>query len=150
MSAHGTSVAVSRRYADAYLVAATIEGFGNTIKVIGIVIAVVLALASFSLARNALGVALAIAGIVIAGAIGTMLFVMGTFAAAHGQLLKATLDGAVNTSPFLDDPERARIMSLPAPSTSRAELAADWSCRCGQRNPARTLNCLECGVPAGA
>ena len=39
-------------------------------------------------------------------------WIFGALISSQGQLLKATLDSAVNTSPFLDDSERARMMSL--------------------------------------
>ena len=41
-----------------------------------------------------------------------VLFVLGVIVSAHGQLTKATLDGAVNGSPFLTSEQRAEVMSL--------------------------------------
>lgn len=40
----------------------------------------------------------------------------------------------------------AESTNRPAPEPPRAPTS-DWSCRCGQRNPATTSACLECGMP---
>ena len=53
-----------------------------------------------------------IVAICFAAFVGILLFVLGTLVAAQGQILKAALDSAVNSSPFLNDPDRAEIMSL--------------------------------------
>ncbi len=45
----------------------------------------------------------------VLGAIG---FLLGLLISSGGQIAKAALDAAVNTSPFLDNDERARAMSL--------------------------------------
>jgi len=45
----------------------------------------------------------------VLGAIG---FLLGVLVSSGGQITKAALDAAVNTSPFLDNDERARMMSL--------------------------------------
>jgi len=37
---------------------------------------------------------------------------LGVVVSAQGQVLKATLDGSVNTSPFLDLTQKAQVMSL--------------------------------------
>ncbi len=43
---------------------------------------------------------------------------LGIVVAAQGQILKASLDTAVNSSPFLPDAVRANIMTLPSPQTA--------------------------------
>ena len=50
----------------------------------------------------------------IGGGIILLLFfyILSVFISAQGQMLKASLDSAVNTSPFLEDDHRAQIMSL--------------------------------------
>jgi hypothetical protein len=146
---------VTNRYFDAYLVARTIDGAGLTIKTIGLVIGAVLALASFAIAsRGGVGLLFALVGVAIAGTVATVLFLLGTLASAQGQLLKATLDTAVNTSQFLTDQDRARIMSLPYASAgavpSSPALEAEWKCTCGQKNPAGATSCLDCGIRYGA
>lgn len=150
---------VTSRYSDAYVVARTVDGVGLTIKTVGILIGALLALASLaSASKGGAGILLAFMGIAVAGTIATVLFLLGTLASAQGQILKATLDTAVNSSHFLTDQDRARIMSLPFGSPGRAGTVhdlsstpqADWECRCGQRNPASATACLDCGVQYGA
>lgn len=150
--------AVSSRYSDAYAVARTIDGAGLTIKVIGFVIGALLALASLAVgSKGGFGIAFGLIGIALAGAITTVLFLLGTLASAQGQILKAALDTAVNSSDFLTDQDRARIMSLPYASPVSGTMhemapspAPEWRCRCGQRNPAGAAACLECGIRYGA
>jgi hypothetical protein len=102
-----------RRYRDAYLVAKVTDGFGGMIKGIGIVIAVLLALVSLMLmgkdASFALGVVMLMSGIIA----GVWIYIAGVLVSTQGQILKASLDGAVNSSPFLADEHKAKIMSLP-------------------------------------
>jgi hypothetical protein len=43
---------------------------------------------------------------------GLVLYVFGILISAQGQILQATLDSAVNSSPFLTDEMRAEMMSL--------------------------------------
>lgn len=151
--------AVTNRYSDAYLVARSVNGVGVAIKGIGLVIGVVLALVSLGAGTNGgLGVVFAFAGIAVAGAIATVLFLLGSLASAQGQILKAVLDTAVNSSHFLTDQERAQVMSLPygAPSASGGVASisfaprVEWRCKCGQKNPAEATACLDCGVLYGA
>lgn len=105
--------AVKRRYADAYIVARTVDGFGLSIKVVGIVIGVIIALVSFAVgSKGGIGVVFTLIGLTFAGTIATVLYILGTLASAQGQILKATLDSAVNSSAFLADRDRAEVMSL--------------------------------------
>jgi amino acid permease len=110
--------ALMTRYADAYRKARAIVGIGNSIKWIGIVIALLFVLGGFSAMndrgpdmyiRTAIGI-----GAIIIGLIGgAIIFIIGILVSVQGQTLKATLDSAVNNSPFLTNEHRARIMSLP-------------------------------------
>lgn len=158
---HPSSViaAVASRYSDAYMVARTIDGVGVAIKTIGLVIGALLALSSLVAgSKVGGGVIVALMGVAAAGAVATVLFLLGTLASAQGQILKATLDTAVSSSHFLTDQDRARIMSLPYGSPVAAGTIrdltpapqADWRCRCGQQNPASTTACLDCGIHRGA
>jgi RNA polymerase subunit RPABC4/transcription elongation factor Spt4 len=109
--------ALMKRYKDAYLVAKVTDGFGGMIKGIGIVIAVLLALVGFLLMGNgragdatfAVGVMTLMSGIVA----GVWIYIAGVLVSSQGQILKASLDGAVNSSPFLANEHKAKIMSLP-------------------------------------
>jgi hypothetical protein len=109
--------AIMRRYSDAYLVAKVTNGFGGIIKGIGVAIAVLLLLIGFMFISNgrpgdatfAMGVVTIVAGIIAA----VWFYIVGVLVSAQGQILKASLDSAVNSSPFLTNAHRANIMSLP-------------------------------------
>jgi len=103
-----TSV-VQRRYQDGYRVASTINGFGQTIKVGGCVLGVLIVIVVAASGMSGSGAA---SGLLLAFMIAAIFFVIGVIVAAQGQLLKATLDTAVHTSPFLTDGLKAGIMSL--------------------------------------
>jgi hypothetical protein len=108
---------LTSRYKDAYVVSSVTEGFGRLIKALGVLIAGVLVLVGFLLigqgglgeATFALGVVILIFGIVT----GLSFYMWGVLVSANAQVLKASLDSAVNTSPFLSNEHRAEIMSLP-------------------------------------
>jgi len=109
--------AVMKRYKDAYTVARATSAFGGVIKATGIIIGCLLVLIGLMVAssggpRNPLSV-LGIAGIVLGSIAGALFFMIGVLVSAQGQILKASLDSAVNTSPFLKKEHRAKIMSLP-------------------------------------
>jgi len=78
-----------------------------------------LSLSSFATAQqqtifgpNTLGTELGLVGVFIGIVVGGLGFIFGVMVSAQGQLLKAILDTAVNSSPLLDDDQRARMMSL--------------------------------------
>ena len=112
------SVAVMQRYSDSYNVARSINGFGTIIKVVGITLAVPIVLVGLLLISGGrlgdttfpLGFVLLFLGLIV----GALFYFVGVLASASGQILKATLDGAVHSSPFLTDESRAKVMSLPA------------------------------------
>jgi hypothetical protein len=105
------------RYKDAYLTAKVTDGFGSLIKAIGFIAGGLLVLLGFIFAANAragdatfaVGVVLAVFGILV----GLQLYVLGVLVSAQGQILMASLDSAVNSSPFLANEFKAKIMSLP-------------------------------------
>jgi len=53
-----------------------------------------------------------LAGVFVGGIVLLITWILGVFVSALGQLLKANIDVAVNSSPFLVDDQRAKIMSL--------------------------------------
>jgi hypothetical protein len=122
---------VNSRYSDAYIVAQTLESIGAAVKYAGLGIGSLMffgAVVSIQMSplfmphslgpgRFVAAVAGGLAGIGVAGVVGTMLFLIGTLTAAQGQMLKATLDTAVNTSVLSDD-ERARNLSMPPAATA--------------------------------
>ena len=113
---------LKKRYKDAYRVARTTTGIGLMIKGVGALLGILIFFGAFALAanqRNVYGVrggeaeliALIVAGI-FGGTVWLIFFIWGVLVSAQGQILKASLDGAVNGSPFLTNEQRARIMSL--------------------------------------
>jgi hypothetical protein len=83
---------------------------------VGIAAAVLLLLIGLALIANArLGDAVYAMGIVViafAIFVGIQFYLLGVLVSAQGQILKASLDSAVNGSPFLTNEQRAKIMSL--------------------------------------
>ena len=153
-----TARAVVGRYADAYLVARAINGIGGGIKAVGIIGGLVIALVALLVAaKGGVGVLVGFAGIGAAGCFGALFYLFGALASAQGQILKATLDTAVNTSAFLSADDRAAVMSLrrtgATPQTavaSHVASAATWDCQCGRSNHWSYAKCPECGTAATA
>jgi len=52
------------------------------------------------------------AGLLLGVVVAVPIFVLGVLVAAQGQVLKATLDTAVHSSPFLTKEEMARVMGI--------------------------------------
>ncbi len=107
---------VMSRYTDAYRIAKVIVGVGRLVKTLGFVAFVVVLLISLGIdaaTRSNFNFSGAwLAGAVVGGAIWLIAWVLGVLVSAQGQLLKASIDGAVNTSPFLVNDQRAKIMSM--------------------------------------
>lgn len=113
---------LKKRYKDAYRVARTTTGVGSMIKGVGALLGILIFFGVFALGaaqRNVFGVrssdAQVISVIVAAifgGTVWLVFFIWGMLVSAQGQILKASLDGAVNGSPFLTNEQRAGIMSL--------------------------------------
>jgi hypothetical protein len=112
--------------------ARVINGTGQTIKVLGIVLAVVIALAGW-VVTSKLGAVFGFAALILGAVVGMPIYVLGVIVAAQGQILKATLDTAVNSSPLLSKDEIREILSLDARTTSDAALSSDW------------VACSQCG-----
>jgi hypothetical protein len=128
------SATLTKRYSDAYRVAIATVVFGRAIKIGGMVLAGIIfagALIPYlhvsqpSLASSGL-----LAGVTfLALVIGLLFYFLGVLVCAQGQILQASLDGSVNTSPFLTNDLRARIMSLPegaAGGTVGSDDLNDW------------------------
>jgi len=110
-------IALTHRYNDAYLVARVTNGFGGIIKGMGVIVAVLLGIVGLMFIVNvragdatfAIGVLTIVSGLIV----GVWFYIIGVLVSAQGQILKASLDSAVSSSPFLTNQHRARIMSLP-------------------------------------
>ena len=114
-----------QRYRDAYLVGRTIVAFGRACKTAGWVsAAIIVGLLFLSLANNSnnynnspfgqgpnpFTTASAIFVIFFAGAVWVVLHIAGILISASGEILFASLDTAVNSSPFLTDDLKASAM----------------------------------------
>jgi hypothetical protein len=108
----GGKRSVMSRYTDAYLVARSITTVGTAVKAVGVIIGLGIALigvvANFT--TDSQSVKYAIAGVVLGVIVTIPIYIMGILIAAQGQILKATLDTAVNTSPLLTKDEMRQIM----------------------------------------
>jgi hypothetical protein len=115
------------RYQDGYRTARTINGLGQLCKIVGLISGVfvvffgvmgsetimrpnpaMVGLADYRTQHDVFLISLIFLGALVAFAG----WVIGVVVAGYGQHLKATLDEAVHTSPFLSDPQRAQIMRL--------------------------------------
>lgn len=114
-SEHIYASSVMTRYQDAYLVARVTTGFGGVIKGLGFLLAFVIFGAAAFVGNQAYGETKTMymgAGLVLAIVTGAVFYLFGILVSAQGQILKASLDGAVNNSPFLTNDQKAQAMSL--------------------------------------
>jgi hypothetical protein len=109
---HGSSPAVTssaaKRYSDAYLVARSIAGIGELVKVAAFILGGCIIFAAITQDRATF----VIGGFILAFGVAIPIYVLGILVAAQGQILKATLDTAVTNSPFLKREDMAKVMSL--------------------------------------
>lgn len=103
---------VMSRYSDAYRVAGALAAIGNVLKLVGFVGAVLVGVLSAIYLPPEARAAGLVFGLIIAGIWFAVFFVSGLIISAQGQLLQATLDGSVNTSPFLTNEQRSEVMGL--------------------------------------
>jgi len=111
------SVKAVVRYRDGYRAANFTTGIGTAVKILGAVLGVLVAGLGILASQEIIGgsrVDSVFAIISLLSGIFTFgtFFVAGVIVSALGQQLKAALDSAVNSSPFLDIPAKARAMSL--------------------------------------
>jgi hypothetical protein len=109
------SDSVGRRYSDAYAIARTVISLGGVVKILAYVIGGLIALAGIVAAAQtnaSLGSGTAAAGLIGGATAGVPIFVLGVLVSAVGQILRATLDTAVNTSPLLSQDDVRKIMSV--------------------------------------
>jgi len=131
---------LKKRYSDAYLVSKVTVSFGNLIKIVGVLVAGVIIVGALFMASQGAGV-FVVGGIVVAGLSGLLFYLLGVLVAANGQVLQATLDSAVNSSPFLTDADRAEIMSL-----TMQGLEARGAAIAAAQNRFVTFDCPQCGT----
>ena len=105
-----SSGSLTRRYKDAYLTARTIIAVGATVKVLAFVVGGLVVLVG--LAAVSQSASFAISGVILGVILAFPFYVLGVLVSALGQILMATLDTAVNSSPLLTKDEVRQIMSL--------------------------------------
>ncbi len=98
------------RYTDAYLTARTITAVGTTVKFIAFIISGCIVLMGF--VAGSQSAQFILGGIILGAIIGIPIYVLGILVSAQGQILKATLDTAVNSSALLTKDEMRKMMSL--------------------------------------
>lgn len=127
------------RYRDAYWTARTINGTGQTIKALGIALGLFLALAGAGAAYR-FGPTSLLAALIFGAAVGLPIYALGVLVAAQGQVLKASLDTAVNTSRLLSLDEMRQILSMDASHASSSGVAGNTvACSvCGRQIPAQS------------
>jgi hypothetical protein len=96
---------LAQRYRDAYQSARIIVSAGNGTKIIGPILAALFALASLKEEGYLL-----FGGLAFALTLGISFYIAGVMISAQGQLLQANIDSAVNTSPLLDNEQKAKII----------------------------------------
>lgn len=106
------------RYIDAYRAARATVLFGTVIKIVSVLLGLVVAFSPFLLAVITLrqlppGIGVILLSGLLSG-FGTFatVFIVGVIVSSLGRLRVASLDSAVNTSPFLTNEQRAEVMSL--------------------------------------
>ena len=103
---------------DAYATARMLITYAGFVKALAALLAVVSVLGGAGI-FSGMGRDGTLPGIytIVAGLLSALLlFLAGIFIAGQGQLILATVDSAVNSSPFLTDSEKARVMSVPPPA----------------------------------
>ena len=161
--------AVMTRYADAFLSARLTNGIGITIKNIGLGTGLAIGSGGVLFAMAIMGIDgvsvgtkimaaifIVAAGATIGAIAGALIYLQGVLIAAQGQTLKASLDSAVHSSPFLSASDMARVMTLPlgaqpagVPASAMPIPISDWRCACGQNNSGTLDACLDCGIRRG-
>ena len=99
---------VIARYRNGYRVAGVLDGVGNLAQAGGVIVIIG---GTLFIIFGPSGISTWITGI-LAAIIGFVLFVLGTLVSAVGQGIKASLDTAVHTSPFLSEGQKSLAMSL--------------------------------------
>jgi hypothetical protein len=108
-----TSTRAAKRYKDAYLVARAVAAIGESMKYIGVVLGLIVVVVGFYIGNQLeRGLMYSVGGAVAGILVAIPLYLLGILVSAQGQVLKASLDVAVHTSPFLDTEQKAKAMRL--------------------------------------
>ena len=105
------SSSLTKSYTDAYAVAGRVTACGKAIKTAGAVLVILIILAAV-ITADYLKMFYPLAGLIIAGVAGYLSYWAGLLFCAQGQILKASLDNAVNSSPFMGNEIKAKVLSI--------------------------------------
>ncbi len=114
----GRRSAALERYRNGYRVAGFYCGLGYVVRLVGVVIGIIIVLLGLTSSGDMMrqfgsaGSGIAIGALISAIIVGGIIFVIGVIISGFGERLKAELDCAVHTSPFLDFDGKAEAMSL--------------------------------------
>lgn len=110
---------LAHRYKTSYELASLLVKLGHAVRIIGFVLGgiavicgLIAAIAQATDNEAAAGLGIFLMVLLYTAVIVFLMFIYGTVVAGIGQLIEAVSDGAVFNSPFLDDDERAKILSL--------------------------------------
>jgi hypothetical protein len=95
------------RYVDGYRAASVIDGLGNVVKMLAIAIFLLPLFGGMGMGGAGL-----LLGLIVGGVLAALIFVLGVFISAQGQVLKAMLDTAVHTSPLMSDDQKASVLGV--------------------------------------
>jgi DNA-directed RNA polymerase subunit M/transcription elongation factor TFIIS len=106
--------AAMRRYQGAYRIARLTDIAGHLLKAVGLLMGIsALVIVGFGVKTDYLEKGfVAVIALFFAGTVFLLFFAVGLMVSAQGQNLKANLDSAVNSSPFLTNEQRAKVMTL--------------------------------------
>lgn len=112
---------IIHRYKDSYTVANTANTFGKLAKLAGFVVAGVIAFIGLLLTFITVGsfrdsgvaFVVLLISLTVAAVFGSIFYVLGILLSAIGQNLMASLDSAVNGSPFMTNEQKAIAMDMP-------------------------------------
>lgn len=113
------AITAALRYKNGYRIAQLMNTMSIAVKIFGVVVGLII----FGLCMSAVAGPLGGGGsqasalfltisVLCSVTAGGLFFILGVIVSVLGEHLKATLDSAVNTSPFLDLPAKARVMAI--------------------------------------
>lgn len=106
------TIGLKKRYQDAYRIAKTIVGFGSLIKRVAYALGVLAFLVGLRALARSNPVSQVVGAALFALLVTGFFYIIAVLVSARGQILQATLDTAIHSSPFLQNRDRAEIMSL--------------------------------------
>lgn len=104
------NIDISGRFDQGYRVAQNNISFGAFVKAVGVLAGAVTMLGTIAFSERSPDSLLL--GLFLAVTSGLALYSLGAILCAQGQMLRATLDAAANSSPFLTTAAKAKVMSL--------------------------------------